>query len=180
MIFAIPAAVQGASIAVKILIVVAIVAALFGLGFAAGKHWEKANTVTVQARFDKAVSDAKNAKDKQSAESRLKDQDHINKQEKANEENDHARAGIKFYADQLWAVTAKNRTATVMPGPIADAGGSGLTCFDSEQLIGADEAYRGGETSRRASLYRSIEEGAKDTADLNTVKLWKQSLRLSQ
>src|SRR5687768_8183649 len=100
MIFLAPLALQGASLATKILIVVATIAVLFGLGFAAGKHWESGNTKDVQSKYDKFVSETNEAGQKQEADTKLADQKNLRDMEIANEQNKHARDGLVFYADR--------------------------------------------------------------------------------
>ena len=180
MIFLAPLALEGASLATKILIVVATIAILFGLGFAAGKHWESGNTKDVQNKFDKFVSDTNLEGQKQEAKTRLADQKSQLDMEIANEQNKHARAGLVFYAERLSELSAKSARGSVMPRPIEDASGSGLTCFDGAELIAADERYRAGEASRRERIHGVAKKGAEESADLDTAKLWKQKLPLTE
>jgi hypothetical protein len=176
MIFLAPLALQGASLATKILIVVATIAVLFGLGFAAGKHWEAGNTKDVQNKFDKFVSNAELEGQKQEEKTKLADQKSQLDMEIANEQNKHARAGLVFYAERLRELSAKNPGGSIMPRPIEDASGSGLTCFDGAELIAADDKYRRGETSRLERIRGIAKKGAEESADLDTAKIWKQHL----
>lgn len=180
MIFAIPAAVQGATIATKILVAILIIAALLGLGFAAGKHWEVGNTLAVQLEYDKFVNNVKEAGNKQETKTKLENQRLLKDKEIADEQNLRARDSLVAFADELQRLKQKGFRASVMPRPTANDSGSGLTCFDGAELIAADDRYREGEAERRGRIYAIVEEGAKNTADLDSAKLWRQKLPVTQ
>ena len=177
---AIPPAIQAASLATKIIAVAVIAAIVLSVGFYAGSRWEQANTTKVQADFDKFVSDSELAAEKQRSKAELSDERNKRYKEIADNENANARDGLVFYANELQRLSEKSSRASVMPKPSTDPASSGLTCFDGAELVAADERYRAGEAELRARIYRVTKEGAENTTDLNTAKLWKQSLPVNQ
>lgn len=177
---AIPPAIEAASLATKITAVAITAAVIFFVGLYAGSRWEQANTTKVQADFDKFVSDSALATEKQNGKSALKDQRFILEKRISDDENDRARDSLVFFAGELQRLSEKSSRASVMPKPPTDPESAGLTCFDGTELVAADERYRAGEAERRARIHRIVEEGAKDTADLNTAKRWKQGIAITE
>ncbi len=177
MIFAIPAAVQTASLAAKILGIVTIVTVLIGIGFYGGKRWEVSNTMAVQAAYDKLAVDTDKVGKEQETKAKLDNQRNVSLMEKANEQNNSARADLELHAAELRKLKAKSSSGSIMPRPSTDPGSLGLTCFDGAELIAADGRYREGEAARRERIQTISKKGSEATADLNSAKLWKKSLQ---
>lgn len=181
MILAIPAAIQavkGASLAVKIGAIVAVVALILGAGFYAGSRWEEAKTLKVQAAFDKFVSDSTIAAEKQIGEVKLENQRLRNAKEIADEQNLRARNSLQHYSDRLRELSEKSSRASYMPRPPASTTRPEFTCFDRAELDAADANYRAGQADIRARIHALVGKGAEAVVDLDTAKEW--ALKLPQ
>lgn len=179
MIFAIPAVIQaakGASLAVKVGVILGVVALILGAGFYAGSRWEESKTLKVQAKFDKFVADATLIAEQQAKETALENQRLKNAKELSDEENLRARDALKFYDERLRELTAKIANTSRMPGPPANTSRPDLTCFSRAELDRADADYRTREATLRARIHALIGEGSEAAVDLNTAKKWAQSL----